>query len=972
MKRILSVLIAAAMLTGIIFTGIMTAQAETVMPFRDVKHGNWFYDAVLYVFERELMNGTASDTFAPNGKLTRAMFITVLGRMAGAEQTDSYVFPDVKNGTWYSGYVGWAVSAGVVTGFPDGTFKPNDNLTREQMAAAISRYIEYKAINLPRENTAPYEFSDSSKIASWAGGYVEVLRRAGIVNGDSNGKYNPKANLSRAEMATIIMNLISSFEKAWQGYIPSPDDDEIVLGARYLYYSGTLVSGGLATELDGQSKPYPSLYAYYDGTAASRTYLPSDTFGISFSVLGQTYADYPYAVVSYSYENSENDIPAAGLYCAGTSLGDATLTGLSETNGVHSVLIDLSSLLEANPGIDDGTRFTQLLFRPFGENDGADSRFSVQYIALFRTENDARSFDPSKYSGYLEGYYLYSPVTMSEIDDETTEYYESLLQTRIREIKNSGPEVTPDDIKAQGGTCYYISSVHGNDSNDGKSPETAWASPIKLWKILAGGQVWLPVPAKGDGVFFECGSEFYSDDEYQYTAQYYGKGTPALYLSSGITYSSYGEGDKPFFTSALDFRDSDRTGVWNETEWENIYVTDDRYCGQLTRDTGILIFNKGEGVGIRMVPDDTSDPFGEGKTVIDKGLCCNGYEYYDTGVKSCESPGTALTNDLEFIYDPVGCKVYLYCEGGDPSERFDEIMLAPCRAVVKGDGLDSVRVDNFTVMYSGDQLLSIGDNNITISNCEVGYCVGSLSSIEHSLGVYAGVDNYVIRNCYSHDIGDGAITNQCGSSLDADKAVLNHVTYENNVLITSGIGFEVWAHMGTIKEDGSATQTIENFTIKDNIVAYTGYGMTNKQAGQAMTDPNALAMIDSSMYGEFHNCIIEGNTFFNCSGVLLRAYAATDSQELGWNMRDNTYIMSRKFNNMTYMYETMPYLLNHNMNKRHRMSTPYDQRYLTFWTANGFDPTGTYYYYESDNRFGAIGAYFTDAYYVERGIIPAK
>ena len=243
-KRIISVILAALMLVGTVVLGATVSAAD--MPFKDVKANKWFYDEVLYVYEKGLMTGTSNDKFEPNASLTRAMFITILGRLAGAEETASNKFSDIKKNSWYSGYVGWAVDNGIVTGYEDGTFKPNKALTREEMAACISRYVDFMGINMPRESTAPVEFADKGKIAKWARDYVEVLRRAGIANGDQNEKYNPKSNIPRAEMATVIMNLIAAEAKAWQGYTPDPaKDGYAVYGASYLYYNGTAVSGKL-------------------------------------------------------------------------------------------------------------------------------------------------------------------------------------------------------------------------------------------------------------------------------------------------------------------------------------------------------------------------------------------------------------------------------------------------------------------------------------------------------------------------------------------------------------------------------------------------------------------------------------------------------------------------------------------------------------------------------------------------------
>ena len=131
--------------------GSVCVAEEAELPFTDVGAKKWFYDAVKYVYDGELMNGTSADKFEPNGKLSRAMFITILGRLAGAETKESNVFPDIKKNSWYSGYVGWAVEAGVVKGYDDGTFKPNKSLSRQEMAVAVDRFITYLDCRMTQE-----------------------------------------------------------------------------------------------------------------------------------------------------------------------------------------------------------------------------------------------------------------------------------------------------------------------------------------------------------------------------------------------------------------------------------------------------------------------------------------------------------------------------------------------------------------------------------------------------------------------------------------------------------------------------------------------------------------------------------------------------------------------------------------------------------------------------------------------------
>lgn len=178
-------------------------------PFQDVPSSHWANSAVAYVYDNSLMNGTGSNTFTPSGTLPRAMFVTILGRMDGVN-TASYPgtsFSDVPTGQWYSPYVAWASSQGIVTGTGNGQFSPNNPVTREQMAAMIARYVEASGIHLPDADNPASSFKDASSVSSWARDGLELMRRTGILSGYADGTFGPKKTATRAEAAAIFMRL---------------------------------------------------------------------------------------------------------------------------------------------------------------------------------------------------------------------------------------------------------------------------------------------------------------------------------------------------------------------------------------------------------------------------------------------------------------------------------------------------------------------------------------------------------------------------------------------------------------------------------------------------------------------------------------------------------------------------------------------------------------------------------------------
>lgn len=146
--------------------------------------------------------------FQPGGSLTRAMFVTILGRMAGAEEESGESgFADVPAGRWYSAYVAWAAGEGIVDGTGNGCFSPNSPVTREQMATMIARYVDSAGLTLPETGDPAAPFTDRNAVSDWAEAGVELMRQTGILAGYEDGTFQPQRTANRAEAATIFMRL---------------------------------------------------------------------------------------------------------------------------------------------------------------------------------------------------------------------------------------------------------------------------------------------------------------------------------------------------------------------------------------------------------------------------------------------------------------------------------------------------------------------------------------------------------------------------------------------------------------------------------------------------------------------------------------------------------------------------------------------------------------------------------------------
>ena len=172
--------------------------------FTDVTEKHWFNDSVQYVYEKGLMNGITEKTFEPNKPTSRAMIVTILYRLEGSPAvTGKHGFNDVKTGSWYDNAVAWAAANGIVTGYSDAEFGPSNNITREQMAAIMHRYANYKKYNTSKAGDLN-AFSDKASVSSYAAESMSWAVGSGIISGKGGGNLVPRAGATRAEAAAIL------------------------------------------------------------------------------------------------------------------------------------------------------------------------------------------------------------------------------------------------------------------------------------------------------------------------------------------------------------------------------------------------------------------------------------------------------------------------------------------------------------------------------------------------------------------------------------------------------------------------------------------------------------------------------------------------------------------------------------------------------------------------------------------------
>lgn len=201
-KRFLSMLLAVCLVLGLIPT--MAFAANGTHPFTDVSNTAWYSDAVQYVYEHDMMVGTSSTKFSPDSPTSRGMIVTILHRLEGLPSATGTAFTDVPSGQWYTNAVAWASANNIVNGYGNSKFGPNDPITREQMAAILYRYAEYKEYDTTITGSAAV-FSDGKFVSSYAVDAANWAIGVGLLQGVGNNTLSPAGRATRAQVATILM-----------------------------------------------------------------------------------------------------------------------------------------------------------------------------------------------------------------------------------------------------------------------------------------------------------------------------------------------------------------------------------------------------------------------------------------------------------------------------------------------------------------------------------------------------------------------------------------------------------------------------------------------------------------------------------------------------------------------------------------------------------------------------------------------
>lgn len=409
-----------------------------------------------------------------------------------------------------------------------------------------------------------------------------------------------------------------------------------------------------------------------------------------------------------------------------------------------------------------------------------------------------------------------------------------------KEILESKTDVT---VK---GKRYYVSEKHGDDANDGLSPETAW----KTTKNVNDGPV-----TYHDGVFYErCGI---------YRGQ--------IKCKAGVTYSAYGEGEKPKIYG------SPENGA-GEEKWSLVEGTDNIWCYyKPMKETGLIVYNEGEAYSVKEIPS-----FVNGKYVLRNSpeveFDVKKHISFDLGHFN-KQDGTLTDDKLPNMGVPG--PLYVRCDKGNPGKIFNSIEFSVSGHVVAVGGWFNVHIDNLAIMYGGCHGVGAGTcKGLHVTNCYFGWiggCIqfyfgpkseryGTVVRFGNSIEIYGGCDDYVCDHNYIYQAYDAGATHQLSAGGEQDCKQKN-VKYTRNLFEYCVYSIEYF--LGR-PDSTNALRFQQNILIKDNIMRYGGFGF-----GIQRPDKGCVALLKSWDHHNplDENFLIEGNVFDRSRYMLIHCAA---------------------------------------------------------------------------------------------------
>ena len=429
-----------------------------------------------------------------------------------------------------------------------------------------------------------------------------------------------------------------------------------------------------------------------------------------------------------------------------------------------------------------------------------------------------------------------------------TEDVRKCLEEQYIEAKQRTEEFYDEKIT---GKVYYISSLNGSDENDGKTPDTPW----KTCSMLKSLQM-----SYGDTVLFECGSAFREQ----------------IKITNGITYSSYGKGEKPLFYGSIDASAKD---AW-EKVGEDLY----RYKKHIDmyNDIGNIVFDGGKAWGIKIQKCDDAD-----RSLALNGVT-NGIDFFEK-IDSVpfEVPEQLPKVDLAYFHSDDGY-IFLCSKIGTPTDRFSSIELSESVKIFNSyEYTENVTFSNLHFACIGCFAIRTGGcKNITVRNCSFEFIGGAIqfyykcpwrnykTRYGNAIENWGSCDGMIVENCYFNQIYDAGVTTQ---SNDAT-AIMKNLFYCDNVFDCNQYAIELWG--------GGSESSFENMRVERNICRGIGDGFTTQRP-----DKGHESFFNSKGRHKIANCCVTGNVSNGSVGCMLRSNRLCSSEyEQGYFFDENVYI----------------------------------------------------------------------------------
>ena len=663
-----------------------------------------------------------------------------------------------------------------------------------------------------------------------------------FISGYAGRLFKPEGNMTRAEAVTVITRLLVD-EATIKGKNTSSFSD-VKSGSWYYDSIAYLESLGYLKSYSGTFSPdQPITRAEFVGLVYNMGKVEATDKTVNFT-------DVPATHERYTVITAAASAGLVGGYPDGTFKPDGTITRAE-------VVKVICSALGRTPTLDNIKNGSASVV---GFADIAEEHWAYPYVIEASVEH-ALTLDEDGNEMWTEA--IDNNFYLELATDDYIASLDEKFEARKAEVLAAESEWT----LGEGGTVYYVSN-NGNDGQLGKTPETA----IKTIEKLLGMQKRGTIKA-GDVVLFERGGEWHEK----------------LTTLEGVTYSAYGEGDKPRILGSIE---ADDASQWEATEKANIY----KFKGEIPKeqDVGNIVFNDGEAYGMRVLKDKTTT---EDVTVKigDNSIVSNGIETWEFPVQPFKN-GLDLNHHLAYYHDWEEATVYLYCEGGNPGDVFDSIELSTRGNVVNAKS--NVTIDNLCIRYGASHGVGAGTcENLTVRNCEVGWIGGAIQDLSekaqgrlgNGIEIYGGANGYYVYNNYVYQCFDCGPTVQWQGTLSLGRTLIEADTeIHDNVIEKCNSPLEVWCTSNTPNSEKSFA-ILKNCNLYNNLCRSSGYGFGGYIHQKVDYNMFYGAGATNALY---ENCYVQNNTMWNVRKYLQKAVPTSVENGSGFHWRNNTIIMA--------------------------------------------------------------------------------